>query len=54
MSPSLSLGSILPHIPTDIVDALETEFTQLSSRFARSDWAPAERDGSPRSVSPPR
>jgi len=45
MSPPGFLGSILPHIPTDIVDALETEFTQLSSRFARRDWAPAELNG---------
>lgn len=45
MSSAGSLRSILPSIPTDIVDALETEFGELESRFARGDWGPAELNG---------
>ena len=37
-----SLKTVLPNVPADIVDALETEFADLESRFARRDWAPAE------------
>ena len=45
MSSAGSLRSILPSIPTDIVHALETEFGELESRFARGDWGPAELNG---------
>jgi hypothetical protein len=42
---SPSLRNVLPNIPSDIVDALETEFGGLESRFARRDWGPAELNG---------
>lgn len=45
MNPSGSLRNVLPNIPGDIVDALETEFRNLESRFARRDWGPAELNG---------
>jgi len=45
MSPAGSLKSALPTIPADIVDALETEFAELESRFTRGDWGPAELNG---------
>jgi len=45
MNSSVSLRNALPDIPSDIVDALETEFRHLESRFARRDWGPAEMNG---------
>jgi hypothetical protein len=42
---STSLRSILPNIPADIVEAMEVEFAELESRFARGDWSPAELNG---------
>jgi len=45
MNPLGSLSNALPSIPNDIVDALETEFRNLESRFARRDWGPAELNG---------
>lgn len=45
MNPSGSLRNVLPNIPSDIGDALETEFRNLESRFARRDWGPAELNG---------
>jgi len=45
MTSSGSLRDALPNIPCDVVDALETEFRNLESRFARRDWGPAELNG---------
>jgi hypothetical protein len=45
MSSTASLASALPQVPDDIANALQTEFAELESRFARTDWAPAELNG---------
>jgi hypothetical protein len=41
----MHLNKVLPHIPLEILTALEKEFSNLESRFARRDWGPAELDG---------
>jgi len=42
MSLPIALTALLPHIPRDIANALQKEFADLESRFARRDWGPAE------------
>jgi len=39
------LTDALKDLPTQIVEALEKEYGEMESRFARRDWAPAELSG---------
>lgn len=39
------LAAILPGVPVDITQALEGEFSELESRYARGDWSPASLNG---------
>ena len=40
-----SFDIALATIPKDIVNAIQKEFSELVSRFARRDWDPAELKG---------
>ena len=45
MVSSLSLRTVLPNIPEELVDALQIEFAELESRYARGDWGPTKLNG---------
>lgn len=45
MTSAMELQTLIPSVPSDITDAMEREYVDLESRFARGDWGPAELDG---------
>jgi len=45
MGAAYSLQNFLLNVPTDIVQAIELEFSGLDARFSRNDWGPAELNG---------
>jgi len=41
----MKLNAIIPDVPNIIAQALEDEYRELESRFAKRDWGPAELNG---------
>jgi hypothetical protein len=40
-----TLSNFMPNVPAEIVNAIDSEFQALESRFSKHDWGPAELNG---------